>query len=67
MIWREGGCLDGLRGSVWVRLEYDGCRNAARVWIRDGYGGMLLVMCGCAGSSAKRFYDRLNVYFFGYE
>ncbi len=67
MIYREGGCLDELHGFIWVRLEYDGYRNEGRVCIRNRKGGRLLARCGCMGPLAKRFYDRLNVYFFGYE
>lgn len=67
MICREGGCLDGLHDFVWVRLEYDEKRNKSRVCIRNRKGGRLLAANGCCGRFAKRFYDRLNVYFFGYE
>lgn len=65
MIYREGGCLDPQYGVIWVRLEYDGRRECSSVEIRDRKGGRRLAVSGCSGPMAKRFYDRLNVYFFG--
>lgn len=65
MIYREGGCLDSRYGSVWIRLEYDGKRERSLAEIRDRKGGRRLAVNGCCGPMAKRFYDRLNVYFFG--
>ena len=67
MIWREGGCSDELHDFVWVRLEYDEKRNRSWVWIWDRKGGRVLASGECTGLLAERFYDRLNVYFFGYE
>lgn len=67
MIYREGGCLDPQYGMIWVRLEYDGRRECSSVEIRERKGGRRLAMNGSCGKGAKKFYDRLNVYFFGYE
>lgn len=67
MIYREGGCMDIHHGMVWVRLEYDAKRQCSSVEIRERKGGRRLAMNGSCGSGAKRFYDRLNVYFFGNE
>ncbi len=67
MIYKEGGCLDELNDFIWVRIEYDGTKDESRVCIRDRCGGRLLAAKGCRGRFAKRFYDSLNVYFFGYE
>lgn len=67
MIYREGGCVDPYYGTIWVRLEYDAERQRSSVEIWERKGGRRLAMNGSCGSGAKRFYDRLNVYFFGYE
>lgn len=67
MIYREGGCMDPQHGMIWVRIEYDGKRECSSVEIRDKKGGRRLAVNGSCGRMAKRFYDRLNVYFFGYE
>ncbi|MEG2276648.1 MAG: hypothetical protein RSA53_05365 [Odoribacter sp.] len=67
MIYREGGCIDCQYETIWVKLEYDEQRNRAAVIIRDKKEGRQLAVNGCCGEMAKRFYDRLNVYFFGYE
>ncbi len=64
MIYREGGCLDSQYGMIWVRIEYEERRERSFVEIRDKKGGRLLAANGCSGRSAKRFYDRWNVYFF---
>lgn len=67
MIYREGGCMDIHHDMIWVRLEYDAKRQRSSVEIRERKGGRRLAMNGSCGSGAKRFYDRLNVYFFGNE
>lgn len=67
MIYREGGCMDAQHDTVWVRLEYDEERNRARIEIKDKQGGRRLAVNGCSGLMARRFYDRLNVYFFGHD
>lgn len=67
MIYKEGGCIDVRHGGVWVRIEYDGEQDQALVVIKDRQGGRRLAVNGCSGPMAKRFYDRLNVYFFGYD
>lgn len=65
MIWKEGGCIDEQHGSVWVRLTYNDKKQDTIVEIRDRKDGKRLALNGLTGPGAKRYYDRLNLYFFG--
>lgn len=67
MITKEGGCIDAQHGTVWVKLEYDWKRNKAVAVIWDKPGGRRLAINGVSGPGVKKFYDRLNIYFFGHD
>lgn len=69
MIYREGGFIDPYEGPLAALITYDAEKQKAILQIKDrpGQTGKALAVGGVSGEGAKRFYDRLNHYFFGYD
>jgi hypothetical protein len=65
MVTIEGGVIDCRRDQTWVILTYDKERERATLTLKENKHGKVLCRGGIDGSRAGRFFERLNVYYFG--